>query len=169
MAGRDGANEHLWYHGTRDNWADQNPQFQPPDKVLGGGANGSDMGEGTYFTRDRSWAEEHAFGGYGIEPPHDEYEQQEWLAAAKVGRVLSVQFQPRNPAKFQYGKGVPPEYEQAEAARKAGHDAIVGDNVAVSFEPHRNARIIKVNRFQDLDWMGRSPSQAAREALDDGW
>lgn len=168
MAGRDSDNEHLWYHGTRDNWADKSPQFQPPDQTRGVGVNGSDMGFGTYLTRDRDWAAEHAFGITGTEAPTDSYEQEMWLEDTKVGRVLSVQFQPRNPARFHYGEGAPREQEQAEAARKAGHDAIVSDSVAVSFEPHRNAQIAKVNTFRDLT--GRRPQDVARDALDDdGW
>ena len=167
VAGRESEHEHLWYHGTED------PGDLPETgfKKLGDariGDNGSDMGHGTYLTRDRSWAEEYAFRGdngpNADVPEPGTYERDDWEQAAAVGRVLAVQFQPKNPAYYDRSKGAPREFEQAEAARKAGHDAIMSDNVAVSFEPHKNAKIVKSMAYQDLHPWGHTPEQAAAEA-----
>jgi hypothetical protein len=164
VAGRESENEHLWYHGTEDSGL---TEFKSLKKAQTGD-NGSDMGEGTYLTRDRSWAEEHAFrGGNGpsSDVPHpDSWEREEWEDSAHNGRILAVQFQPKNPARFDYSKGAPREYEQAEAARKAGHDAIMSDNVAVSFKPHKNAKIVKSMAYQDLHHWGHTPERVAQEA-----
>jgi hypothetical protein len=164
VAGREAEHEHLWYHGTEDPGLTEFRKL----KEAPIGSNGTDMGEGTYLTRDRSLAEEWAFRGDtgpGADVPSPySAERQEWEHGSRVGRVLGVQFQPKNPARFAYGKGVPDRFEQAEAARKEGHDAIMDDNVAVSFKPHKNANIVKRMAYQDLHWRGWTPEQAAAEA-----
>ena len=170
MAGRESENEHLWYHGTEEPGNLAETGFQKLKHARGLGVNGSDMGVGTYLTNDRSWAEEHAFrgdNGPGADIPEPgTYEREEWHDAATNGRVLAVQFQPKNPAQFDYSQGAPRAYEQAKAARKAGHDAIIGNSVAVSFKPHKNAKIVKSLAYQDLHPFGHTPERAAQEADD---
>lgn len=173
MAGRDKESEQLWYHGTQypADWHETG--FKKPKDVQGAGQNGSDAGEGTYLTSDRSWAEEHAFGLDGVDagvPEPGSSEREEWRDSTAAGRVLSVQFRPKNPAYYDYSKGSPDEYSQAKAARKAGHDAIVGDQLAVSFKPHKNAKIVKAMTYQDLHWRNHTPEQAAANAdYDQEW
>ena len=63
MAGRESENEHLWYHGTEEPGDLPEAGFRKLKHAKGLGNNCSDMGHGTYLTRDRSWAEEYAFRG----------------------------------------------------------------------------------------------------------
>ncbi len=162
----------IWYHGT------QNPnltEFSPIEEIPI--ANGSDMGHGTYITRDKQWAEEYGFPYSHPESsdyiPHPRSEEAKyWINDAKVGRVLSVQFHPENPAFYSQDEGAPHEFDQAEKAYKAGHDAIISrykgeDSVALSFAPHRNLTVVKVEGFSDIDVDRRSPRQFLEE--EHGW
>lgn len=154
--------DNLWYHGTQDTGL---TKFSPLEDIVT--VNGNDMGSGTYITRDKEWASEYGFpyshpDARDYLPDPRSAEGRDWISEARLGRVLSVQFHPRNPAYYDPDKDMGHEYDQADAAYKAGHDAFIHrsgdrDRVALSFEPHKNLTVVRVDKFEDIDVDRRDP------------